>query len=730
MITRKNSTEYGMLNQLIFPLKDYYPKILQDTEMWTICSIEDELNQEKFSAYILKTNNFKELKRFFLYYVTMLIEVQHPAIIKYYGFNMQGFELEDFEFKSSPTMVLEYLSNGQLSTIFDNISLGNAPNAWTPTKKYINLLGIAYALKFVHSKNLVLRSISPKSILLDDHFYPRIGNFFFAQRIEGNTKKDIRLDVLYNENHNKKGKNDSELKFQAAIKKLWIKTSLFQSPEILLNPDSGSYKSDVYSFAILAYLLLTDTDEQTLTDYLTDNYLTKNYTTEEYLSDKYFSDKRAKIQEAVCTKNKRPELGKQIPDVLTNIKVGEIPKIHQFFTKCWSADPSERWSFDEIIKFLEDPEISKAMIDDQDDFDQFYDYLKTVVITESQDNTYFDTLQKAAKKDPDAMYNYANTLYYGSDPNGKMYAQFYYKNAADKGHLKAMNKYGLILYKMKDKMHEESFRYFKMFVDRKIIELIHHSDHTKLAMSIKEAATMGNIYAQYFYGKMLYKGDGVAKNKEEAAYFFKSAADAGLLSSIVRYADMAYEGDGIKINKADAAIFYRKAANSGNPDAKLKFGRMLYEGDNVKRDRVLAAKYIKESADSGNVESMNFYGYILSHGHGVKTDQQEALRYYKMASDRGNVYAMHNYGKLLQKGFRLKETDKIEKDENKKDEGDDQKETENQDQKDEFDDIMIRFEKNICFYKIAADGGDKESMIKYGNALYEEAVKYYTMALK
>lgn len=704
-----------MLNELIFPLDDYIPKVLLDLDMWTLCSIEDEISVSKYATYILKTNKYQQLMKFYLYYITMLVEVQYPTIVKYFGFNIEGFKLDDFEFKSSPTLVLEYLPNGELSKVLNNISLGCAPNAWTSTKKYINLLGIAYGMRFIHSKKLILRNLSPKSILLDDHFYPRISEFFFAHHVKEKNDEGSKIDIL---------NNDVGSDFHAAINKKWNKTILFQSPEVLLNSKSVSFSSDVYSFSILAYLILTDTDEQSLIDYLTDNYFSNNYSAEDYFTEKYLADLKIQIKNAILTQNKRPKLTEQIPGALTKVKNGDEPKIYQFFNKCWSNDPSERWSFDEIIEFLEDPEFVTEIVEDQDDVDLFLDQIKAITIPETQCSTYLDTLKEAAKTDPDAMYNYANALYYGPDPDSKIQAQFYYKNAADKGHLKAMNSYGNILYQAGPTFHIEAFYYFKMFVDRKLIELIHHPNHTRLAASMKDAALNGNIYAQYFYGKMLYNGDGVTKNKEEAAGYFKKSADSGFLLSIIKYADMVYEGDGIKINKSDAVLYYQSAAESGNPDAKLKYGRMLYEGDNIKRNRVKAAKYIKEAADSGNVESMNFYGYILSHGHGVNVDHQEALRYYKMASDRGNTYAMHNYGKLLQKGFRPKELTDDDSNINNKNENDEKK------QEAEFKDILIRFEKNIIFYKIAADGGDTESMIKYGNALYEEAVKYYTMATK
>lgn len=66
------------------------------------------------------------------------------------------------------------MPNGSLREILDKSRHLLAPHEWTDTKKYINLLGIALGMKYLHSQNVVQRDLKPSNILLDENFYPHI----------------------------------------------------------------------------------------------------------------------------------------------------------------------------------------------------------------------------------------------------------------------------------------------------------------------------------------------------------------------------------------------------------------------------------------------------------------------------------------------------------------------------------------------------------------------------
>lgn len=68
----------------------------------------------------------------------------------------------------------EYLKNGSLKKILDKEKLSTADLNWTPTKKYICLLGICDAMRYLHENQIIHRDLKPQNILIDSDYYPRV----------------------------------------------------------------------------------------------------------------------------------------------------------------------------------------------------------------------------------------------------------------------------------------------------------------------------------------------------------------------------------------------------------------------------------------------------------------------------------------------------------------------------------------------------------------------------
>lgn len=167
------------------------------------------------------------------------------------------------------------------------------------------------------------------------------------------------------------------------------------APEIIYGK-KGTKKSDVYSFAMLAYEILTD--------------------------DHSFSSMAKELP------------FEQISDMKSTVpSMKDISNdyIQKFFRKCWSPNPEERPSFDEIINELRKDVFKDWMNVTDRDFEKYYMF------------KYHDKAEK--HKDPEAMNAYACLLEQGiGAPVPIEKVILYYKMAIEEGNDKAMFNYGRI----------------------------------------------------------------------------------------------------------------------------------------------------------------------------------------------------------------------------------------------------------------------------------------------
>lgn len=127
-------------------------------------------------------------------------------------------------------MITDYMSNGSLCDMLKKEMRGLAYHDFTMTKKYIILFGIALGMKLLHYKSIVHRDLKPDNILLDEHLYPKISDFGCSS-----ISTDDIFDMLLNSEEG---------------------TSAYMAPEIFTN-EYFTYKIDIYSFALIAYELIT-----------------------------------------------------------------------------------------------------------------------------------------------------------------------------------------------------------------------------------------------------------------------------------------------------------------------------------------------------------------------------------------------------------------------------------------------------------------------------------------
>lgn len=137
-------------------------------------------DHEEFAAKVINVGSEFDghEQMLFLRESFIMQKLNHAAIVKFIGINFRSFSDQQY---LQPTIITEYLRHGSLKDILlkEKSSLSN--KEWTATKKYINLLGISDALRYLHEHGIAHRDLKPENILLDDDYYPRVCDFGFSK---------------------------------------------------------------------------------------------------------------------------------------------------------------------------------------------------------------------------------------------------------------------------------------------------------------------------------------------------------------------------------------------------------------------------------------------------------------------------------------------------------------------------------------------------------------------
>ena len=86
----------------------------------------------------------------------------------------------------------------------------------------------------------------------------------------------------------------------------------------------------------------------------------------------------------------------------------------------------------------------------------------------------------------------------------------------------------------------------------------------------RRAAEQGERIAQYNLAVMLFRGDGVARDVEEALQWYEKAAEQGMPEAQTALGDLYAIGAGVAADPEAARRWYEKAASQGHAAAQAK----------------------------------------------------------------------------------------------------------------------------------------------------------------
>lgn len=202
-------------------------KIIGQGSYSTVCTAQENKTGKIYAAKMYNAPSDESDLKYdkLIEHISILSSHPHKAIIKIYGISPLNFYNEN-----CPVLFTEYMRKGSLQDIISSNKSKHPRAGWNSTKKLINIFGIASAMKFLHSHQILHRDLKPGNILEDDNFYPKICDFDFSIK-----KTDVIAEVQM------------------------VGTMNYMAPELFLGNEVPSYASDVFAFAMTIFAILVET---------------------------------------------------------------------------------------------------------------------------------------------------------------------------------------------------------------------------------------------------------------------------------------------------------------------------------------------------------------------------------------------------------------------------------------------------------------------------------------
>lgn len=114
------------------------------------------------------TDDYKSIIKL-SYDVNKLTKIDHHSFVKFIGYSPIDF-VNDYR----PVIVTRYVQNYTLESMIQMEGEKKAPKSWNMTKKIIVIYGIASAMSYLHSKEIIHQTLTTCNILLDQYLIPKI----------------------------------------------------------------------------------------------------------------------------------------------------------------------------------------------------------------------------------------------------------------------------------------------------------------------------------------------------------------------------------------------------------------------------------------------------------------------------------------------------------------------------------------------------------------------------
>lgn len=179
----------------------------------------------------------------------------------------------------------------------------------------------------------------------------------------------------------------------------------------------------------------------------------------------------------------------------------------------------------------------------------------------------------------------------------------------------------------------------------------------------KQGAQQGDLTCTYYYGKLLYDGQGVVQDMSQGVVYLSAAAEKGFAQAQVEMGHACAKGEGTAQNEEKAFSWYEKAAVQGNPHGQWNLAECYRKGAGTEASFTDALYWYARSAPIGyrrafkrlmneneEVKNSPFGSYVLGMKAQANKDFSQAQEAYKALEK-----AKHPLGKTLQAALLLAE---------------------------------------------------------------------------
>ncbi|XP_066429312.1 protein sel-1 homolog 3 [Eleutherodactylus coqui] len=178
-------------------------------------------------------------------------------------------------------------------------------------------------------------------------------------------------------------------------------------------------------------------------------------------------------------------------------------------------------------------------------------------------------------------------------------------------------------------------------------------ENDDLFLWLKQNAERGDVYAQHRLAQMLFWGQqGVSKNTRAAVEWYEQGALENEEPVLMYdYAVLLFKGDGVPKNKKLALKLMKKSAAKGQVEALNGLGWYYHH---FKKDYIRAVKYWRKAYDKGNIEAAFNLGVLHLHGTypgQVGVNETQAYEFMSKASEGGHIEASINVAQYLITGI-------------------------------------------------------------------------------